>query len=192
MKITGLIFVFAIIMVFSTNIVMANPVFLQVEGRVGQFDDADLSNQSSDFPASGEINIKIGKTLNSGDSFGLGYQGLSSNVQIPGGDFFTASNVFAFYQIRTKMDGDSSVGFTIEVGVGEGTRDPSIGALPPDEEPLPTSDVSFYFSGTLFWEKPVAEDVSVVIGGGYRMARFNEVNADFTGFVGLLGIKIGG
>lgn len=197
----GYLIAAVIIAIFSTNAVLANPLFLQVEGRAGEFDQAELLNPlgessggdvSSEFPAGGEINVKVGTTLNNGNTVGLGYSGLSTVIQIPGGDFFTASNLFGFYQIRTDMGGDSTFGFTIEVGLGEATRDPSTGGLLPDEVPLSTSEKSAYYSGTLFWEKPVTEYGSVVIGGGYRQARFSEVKADFTGFVALLGIKVGG
>jgi hypothetical protein len=180
------------ILAFSASAALAvSPLFLQVEGRAGHFDEAELRD-SSDFPSSGEINVKVGTTLNSGDTFGAGYSGLSTVIQIPGSEFFTANNIFGFYQIKTDMGGDSSFGFNIELGIGNATRDPSIAALPPGTDPLPTSEKSLYYSGTLFWEKPVTEQGAVVIGGGYRQARFSEVKADFTGFVALLGIKVGG
>jgi len=200
-KIKGHLIVAVSIAIFSANAVLANPLFLQVEGRAGKFDQAELASPSdgasggdgsSDFPASGEINVKVGTTLSNGNTFGIGYSGLSTVIQVPSGDFFTASNIFGFYQFRTAMDGESSFGFTIEVGVGEGTRDPNVGALLPEETALPTSETSVYYSGTVFWEKPVTEYGSIVIGAGYRQARFSEVKADFTGLVGLVGIRVGG
>ncbi len=204
-----------LLLVASTGAGFAqSPVLLQVDLGYGHFDmstlnqliedynEQDLGEPIADLKEGSHVAVRAGLALPSGDTVGIGYARYFARLELAGGDKIAdlpSDNVFAFYQLRTALGDNYTIGFSVDVGVGftdpveVRLEDEVILESPSTEPPSFDRESGLYYAGSLFLERSITDKVAVVLSGGYGQLKLRETaRVDYIGPFFRLGLKIGG